>query len=133
MASTSNISKSVLFVDDNDSYRQMICEVLESEGHTVVQAEDGKSALLQFRSDVAFDVAILDLHMPDMNGIELAKVIRRQLSIPILLCTADESAESLIEGIVNIKVVDKTLEGTRAMLKELQSEWIDEGILGDEL
>jgi CheY-like chemotaxis protein len=114
------MSKRILFVEDNDSYRQMMVEILEAYGHRVTQAESGSQALQLMSSGYTPDVAIIDLHMPKMDGIELTREIRKRYLTPVYLCTADEKAESLIEGIELIWVVDKSLEGIRSMIEGVE-------------
>ena len=72
----------LLIVDDNVTNREVIRGQLEHWGATVFEADSGQQALLfceqEYRDDdkVPFDVAILDMQMPDMDGAELGKVIR---------------------------------------------------------
>src|SRR6185295_5300387 len=75
----------VLIVDDNLTNRKILSHQLGSYGMRHVEAESGKSALALLRSatqtDEAFDLAILDLMMPGMDGFELARVIKSDPSI----------------------------------------------------
>ena len=69
----------VLVVDDDDQIRKLICLVLQQEGHTVVEASNGKKAI-QHIQETVIDLVISDVVMPDMDGLELIKEIRRTLS-----------------------------------------------------
>jgi CheY-like chemotaxis protein len=75
----------VLIVDDNMTNRKILSHQLGSRGMRHVEAESGKSALALLRSAAqtgeAFDLAILDLMMPEMDGFELARVIKSDASI----------------------------------------------------
>jgi CheY-like chemotaxis protein len=60
----------ILVAEDDESLRSTIAELLRTERHHVVEAGDGEAALRVLR-DRAFDVLVLDLHMPRMNGFQL--------------------------------------------------------------
>jgi two-component system chemotaxis response regulator CheY len=85
----------ILTVDDTASMRQMISFTLNSAGHEVIQASDGREALdiLQHRK---VDLVIADVNMPNMDGITLVKSLRALADYkftPILMLTT-ESQES---------------------------------------
>jgi signal transduction histidine kinase len=66
----------VLLVEDNDDGRRMLREVLESAGHRVTEAVDGPRAL-ERATDGAFDVALIDIGLPGIDGLEVARRLRR--------------------------------------------------------
>lgn len=66
----------VLLVDDNDDGRRMLREVLEGAGHRVTEAADGPQALEQ-ASAAEFDVALIDIGLPGIDGLEVARRLRR--------------------------------------------------------
>jgi two-component system chemotaxis response regulator CheY len=85
----------ILTVDDTASMRQMISFTLNSVGHEVIQACDGKEAL-KLLEGKKVDLVIADINMPNMDGITLVKSLREQADykfIPILVLTT-ESQES---------------------------------------
>ncbi len=85
----------ILTVDDTASMRQMISFTLNSVGHEVLQAADGKEALKLLQGKKV-DLVIADINMPNMDGIALVKSLREQADykfIPILVLTT-ESRES---------------------------------------
>jgi two-component system, chemotaxis family, chemotaxis protein CheY len=85
----------ILTVDDTASMRQMISFTLNSVGHEVIQACDGKEAL-QLLQGKKVDLVIADVNMPNMDGIALVKSLREQADYkftPILMLTT-ESQES---------------------------------------
>lgn len=86
----------LLIVDDDDVLRQALARRFERQGMSVIAAANGEEAL--GRADEGrFDVALLDLNMPGMNGIEvLAKLKERQPEIEVLLLTAHASIETAI-------------------------------------
>ncbi|MHB8742660.1 MAG: response regulator [Sulfuricaulis sp.] len=85
----------ILTVDDTASMRQMISFTLNSVGHDVIQASDGKEAL-KLLMGKKVDLVIADVNMPNMDGIALVKSLRALVDYkftPILMLTT-ESQES---------------------------------------
>jgi CheY-like chemotaxis protein len=68
-------SLSVLVADDEASLRSTLSTILESAGHRVVEAEDGQVAL-RLLNERAFDLVVLDLYMPKLDGMEVLRRIR---------------------------------------------------------
>jgi len=68
---------SVLVVDDQDQVRQLIRETLEQAGYEVEEARDGKEGLERYRTKAA-DLVIMDILMPDQDGLEGIMVLRRE-------------------------------------------------------
>ncbi len=69
-------SQSVLLVDDSAFFRNMLAPVLKAAGYRVRTAPNAQEALTTLRSGQSFDAVLTDIEMPDMNGFELAEVIR---------------------------------------------------------
>lgn len=79
----------VLIVDDSQTLRQMLSELLQKNGMTVLQATNGIEAKEQIETK-APDLVITDLIMPQMNGYELCRWIKNQpttQNIPVLICS----------------------------------------------
>lgn len=82
----------VLVVDDDDSIRSMLVEILSNEGYTVVAARDGMEALAAIEHATP-SVVLLDLLMPMLGGRAVADVLRQNgSSVPIVVMTASEAA-----------------------------------------
>jgi CheY-like chemotaxis protein len=64
-----------LVVDDNEDIRDVFCRLVERAGHLVSTAEDGQAAVDVLQSE-SFDVMLLDLTMPRMNGVEVVRWLR---------------------------------------------------------
>jgi len=84
----------ILVVDDEPQLIDLVKELLESVGHIVVTAENGKVALEKvFSENNAFDLILSDYNMPIMSGIDLYKAIRRNCTKnfipPFILITAN--------------------------------------------
>jgi two-component system sensor histidine kinase/response regulator len=82
----------VLVVDDNDSNREVLCEQLRARARHVTGAATGPEALDVLRTAVqkgeCYDIALLDLQMPGMNGLTLARAISADLAIAGTRCRA---------------------------------------------
>jgi CheY-like chemotaxis protein len=114
----------VLVVDDDLEVRQLLGRMLEPEGYTVVEAENGRAALERLR-DVSPSVVLLDLMMPEMDGFEFVAEFRRHEAsrgIPIVVITArDLSREDRerLNGYVQ-KILQKGAHGRDALLAEVR-------------
>jgi signal transduction histidine kinase/ActR/RegA family two-component response regulator/streptogramin lyase len=87
---------SLLLVEDDATIAEVLRGLLEAQGHVVTHAAHGLAALSELESET-FDVALLDLDLPGVNGLDLARLIRaRNIDIPLLAVTAraDADAES---------------------------------------
>ena len=80
----------ILLVEDDPSISEMVQSYLMLEGFTIAHAADGEEALRQFRS-VDFDLVLLDIMLPKLNGIELLKRIREESHIPIVILSAKDA------------------------------------------
>jgi len=79
----------VLIVDDSQMLRQMLTDLLQSNGMTVLEAANGLEAKEQIQANSP-DLIITDLIMPEMNGYELCRWLKNESGlkqIPVLMCT----------------------------------------------
>jgi DNA-binding response OmpR family regulator len=89
----------VLVVEDDDAIAQVLKRSLRMEGYEVRVAEDGERALDQAHGFLP-DLVILDLGLPGLDGIEVAKRLRHDDGdVPILVLTARDAVESRVEGL----------------------------------
>jgi two-component system, OmpR family, response regulator len=89
----------ILLVEDEKNVASFIKKGLEEETYTVDVAGDGPEGLLM-ATESTFDLIILDVMLPGMNGIELCKTLRTKgLMKPILMLTAVDSVERKVEGL----------------------------------
>lgn len=80
--------KKVLIVDDSDFMRMMLNDILTKAGHTVVQADNGKLALKVLQNEKV-DICILDIMMPEMNGIDaLRQILLDMPDMPVVMLSA---------------------------------------------
>jgi two-component system chemotaxis response regulator CheY len=90
----------ILTVDDTASMRQMISFTLNSVGHEVIQAADGKEALKMLEGKKV-DLVIADINMPNMDGITLLKELRARADYkftPILMLTTESQDAKRQQG-----------------------------------
>jgi two-component system response regulator MprA len=94
------MSNRVLVVDDDAALRSALSRTLKLEGYEVEAAEDGMRALSFFDQDVVQpDVVILDLLMPNLDGMTACRLIRRTSDVPILMLTARHALTDRVEGL----------------------------------
>lgn len=92
--------KSVLVVDDSLVMRRMVAKTLETFGYEVSQCEDGPAALQSLEAGPV-DLIIVDLNMPDMDGITFVKQVRLRFpgqEVPILMLTSENLNSRVKEG-----------------------------------
>ena len=79
--------KAILVVDDELKIVQLARDYLEHAGFTVLMARDGKSALASVRAEKP-DLIILDLGLPEMDGLDVTRALRKDSNVPIIMLTA---------------------------------------------
>lgn len=86
--------KTILVVDDSKTIRRILHEALIQENYAVLEASNGHDALA-FLANTVPDVVVSDIHMPDINGIDLVRLIRadkRLKALPILILTTEDES-----------------------------------------
>ncbi len=91
-------NQTILVVDDDPQIRDVLGMALERAGFTAVMARDGAEGLARSRS-VKPALAVLDIGLPEMDGLELCKAIRRDSDLPILFLTARDDEVDRILGL----------------------------------
>jgi DNA-binding response OmpR family regulator len=80
-------SARILLVDDESSIQTLLSYPLRKDGYEVVQATDGRQALERFGEE-SFDLVVLDLMLPGLDGLEVCRRLRSLSSVPIIMLTA---------------------------------------------
>ncbi|HET8975242.1 MAG TPA: response regulator transcription factor [Solirubrobacterales bacterium] len=88
----------VLVVEDDDAIADVLRRSLRAEGHEVRTAGDGVEAL-RAAEEFAPDLVVLDLGLPRLDGLEVAKRLRAESDVPILMLTARTETEDRVEGL----------------------------------
>ena len=88
----------LLVVDDDRRIRDLLSRFLAGEGYRITTADTAADARAKL-GGLSFDLLILDVMMPGETGFEFAKSIRKSSSVPILMLTARDAAESRITGL----------------------------------
>jgi len=84
------MQKHILLVEDDEAIREMVENFLLLEGFDVTTANNGEEAL-QYCLHHSFDLVILDIMIPKLNGLEVLKIIREQAALPIIIMSAKDS------------------------------------------
>ncbi|HEX9014585.1 MAG TPA: response regulator transcription factor [Chloroflexota bacterium] len=88
--------ENVLVVEDEPKITEVLTAYLERDGYQVIPASNGRVALDTFRRRKP-DIVLLDINLPEVDGLEVCRQIRKESSVPIIMLTArDEEADKLI-------------------------------------
>jgi two-component system OmpR family response regulator len=92
------VTHRILIVDDDLHIREVIRVALKKAGMTVTEARDGKEALTRFGSDRP-DLVVLDIGMPEFDGLEVCREIRKSSDVPILFLSARDDEIDRVLGL----------------------------------
>ncbi|MCF5051584.1 response regulator [Pseudomonas syringae] len=127
----------VLVVDDQPLIVEELCEFLESSGYRCVASESSRHALQRFTDDAEIGLVLCDLHMPDMDGIELVqamqKVAGKQRAFEAIMLTGQADKQDVIKALragisdyyqkpINLDELLEGLQRQEAALEERQKE-----------
>lgn len=88
----------IIVADDEQLIRKLVCDFLKRNGHTVLEAENGVQALSLFKENPDVNLLILDIMMPEIDGWEVTREIRKTSDTPILLLSARSQEFDQLEG-----------------------------------
>ena len=88
----------ILTVEDDERIRTAVKLALPDEGWTVAEAENGEQALATFAQAPA-DVVLIDIMLPDIDGFEVCRAIRRTSDVPIVMVTARDDTHDVVAGL----------------------------------
>ena len=141
--------KKILLVEDEKLAREGVRDFLISRDYLVTEAVDGEEAVKKFceSGQSVFDLVILDVMLPKMNGILVLKEIRKRSKVPVLMLTAlgdegtqlasfDNLADDYLCKPFSLLILEKRIEALmRRTLenpqKEEVSKWVREGVMVD--
>ena len=88
----------ILIVEDDPSIQALLHDFIKEAGHNIVLAADGVEALAKY-SEQPFDLVLLDIMLPKIDGYGVCEVIRQKSDVPIIMLTALDSEQSQIKGL----------------------------------
>src|SRR6059058_4748002 len=91
-------SARILLVDDEQSIQTLLSYPLRKDGYEVVRATDGRQALDRF-TEQPFDLVVLDLMLPQVDGLEVCRRLRARSSVPIIMLTAKSEEIDKVLGL----------------------------------
>ncbi|HJP65645.1 MAG TPA: response regulator transcription factor [Actinomycetota bacterium] len=92
------MNERILLVEDDPSIREIAALGLTKAGFKVTAVGDGREGLLQFRHD-PFDLLLLDVMLPSLDGLEICREVRKDSSIPIVMLTARTDTTDVVVGL----------------------------------
>ncbi len=92
------MNERVLIVDDEPNIIELVSLYLKNEGYEVLFAENGEEALDLFFANPP-DILILDIMLPDIDGLEILRKIRKESQVPVIMLTAKESEVDKVVGL----------------------------------
>ncbi|MGY1828440.1 MULTISPECIES: response regulator [unclassified Blastococcus] len=92
------MSRSVLIIEDDPRIRRMLQLTLQREGLEVTEAGSGEDGLARL-AEKSFDVILLDLMLPGMDGFEVCRAIRRTSNTPVIMLTARADSHDVVAGL----------------------------------
>jgi len=118
----------ILVVDDSRSVRNIMGGMLRKMGHDIVEAEHGKEALVKLKAHPDIGLLMLDWNMPEMNGIELLEVLKKNRGDgprpTIVMCTTENEMSKIVQAM--------TKGANEYIMKPFTKEILEEklGLLG---
>ena len=91
------MSKNILIVEDEDILREILKDYFLSEQYKVLEARDGKEALVLFEEEEV-DLVILDIMLPELDGWSVCRRIRKTSQVPIIMLTARVDEDDTLLG-----------------------------------
>ena len=88
----------ILLADDEHAIQTLLSYPLRKDGYEVVQARDGQEALARFE-ETGFDLVVLDVMMPKLDGLEVCRRLRAQSTVPIIMLTAKQEEIDKVVGL----------------------------------
>jgi len=95
---TKKMQTRILFVEDDNKIRHLITTSMNEDGYLVTDVESGEDALTRIEND-QFDIAIVDLRLPGISGLEVVRRARKTTAIPIVVLTAFGDSHDVVAAL----------------------------------
>lgn len=92
------MARSVLLIEDDARLRRALRLALQDEGYAVREAENGRTGLELMRAEPP-DVVLLDLMLPDQDGFDICREVRRSSGVPIIIVSARDDSHDVVAGL----------------------------------
>ena len=92
------MERKIILTDDDERWRAIVRDYLESDGYLVLEAGSGRGAVTLLRDHPDTLLVILDVMMPDMDGLAACREIRRFSQVPLMMVTARDDEETEVSG-----------------------------------
>jgi DNA-binding response OmpR family regulator len=127
------MAEKILVVEDEPSLQETLIYNLEKQGYRVEAAADGRAAIEAARR-IAPDLIVLDIMLPELDGFEVCKILRKEMTVPILMLTARDNE---IDRVVGLEVgADDYLTkpfSMRELMARVKAQLRRTGMLREEL
>src|SRR5687767_15946934 len=97
-SSAAEASGRILLVDDEQAIQTLLTYPLRKDGYEVISAQDGREALDRF-AEQRFDLVVLDIMLPRLDGIEVCRRLRARSQVPIIMLTAKDDEVDKVLGL----------------------------------
>ncbi len=98
LLSNGRVARSVLVVEDDPGIRLVLRVALEDEGYEILETENGEQALLMAQDD-APDIALVDLRLPGIHGLDVVRSLHASSRVPIIIVTAQTDSHDVVAGL----------------------------------
>lgn len=93
------IMQRILIIDDDSAVRSLVADKLDYEGYEVWSASNGRSALQIINQRGLPHLALVDLHMPEMDGFKFCDIVQEYSDLPVIFLTAVDDEETIVRGL----------------------------------
>lgn len=127
------MKQSILLIEDDPNITDFMEVVLRQERYQLTIASTGMEALNAFQT-TSFDLALLDLGLPDIDGIDLLKILRKRMHLPIIIISARNNEEEKVKAL-DLGADDYVTKpfGTNELLARIRTAWRHQNVQTESL
>ncbi|OUS72960.1 hypothetical protein B1748_23405 [Paenibacillus sp. MY03] len=94
-----SINEKIMIVEDDPDLSELIRLYLEQAGYDVIKTDQGLHAVIECKKENPPDLILLDIMLPDINGIEVCRMLREHSNVPIVFISSKQEAEVMVRGL----------------------------------